>query len=67
MLQRHLTVTRAVPISRARYRERRLAEIPFIRISGRWLEKAGFGIGKGVRVIVREGVMVLEVMHAECD
>lgn len=67
MLKRHLTVTRTVPVSRARIRERRLPEMPFIRIGGRWLEKAGFGIGKAVRVVVRPGVMILEVMDAKRD
>jgi hypothetical protein len=43
--------------------------MPFLRLRGRWLEEAGFVIGKPVRVSLSSGRMVLEVMEekeAEC-
>jgi hypothetical protein len=68
MKPRRLRVSRTQPESRASRFPRRLPEpIPFLRLQGRWLDQAGFGIGKCVRVLVREGVMVLEVLDAKHD
>lgn len=35
--------------------------VPFLPLRGRWLHKAGFGIGTPVRVLVMPGRLVLEV------
>lgn len=35
--------------------------VPFLPLQGRWLHKAGFGIGTPVRVLVMPGRLVLEV------
>jgi hypothetical protein len=41
--------------------------VPFLPLRGRWLYKAGFGIGTPVRVLVMPGRLVLEVddMHPQ--
>jgi toxic protein SymE len=36
--------------------------LPFLRLRGRWLERAGFTIGSKVRVAVSEGRLVLEAI-----
>jgi hypothetical protein len=36
---------------------------PFVRLSGRWLERMGFGIGTAVRVHVAPKRLVLEVIE----
>ncbi|MDE2450111.1 MAG: SymE family type I addiction module toxin [Gammaproteobacteria bacterium] len=35
--------------------------MPFLRLQGRWLHKAGFAIGTPVRILVTPGRLVLEV------
>ena len=35
--------------------------VPFLRLRGRWLHKAGFAIGTPVRILVTPGRLVLEV------
>jgi hypothetical protein len=49
---RKLTVTRL-------YRER-MGLVPQLRINGRWLEKAGFEIGRGVSIKIEEGRLIIE-------
>lgn len=39
--------------------------MPFVRLSGRWLERMGFGIGAAVRVQVSRKRLVLEVIEPE--
>ena len=39
--------------------------MPFVRLSGRWLERMGFGIGTAVRVHVSRKRLVLEVIEPE--
>ena len=34
--------------------------VPFLRLSGRWLERAGFAIGRRVRVEVNERRLMIE-------
>ena len=34
--------------------------VPYLRLSGRWLERAGFAIGRSVRVEVNEGRLLIE-------
>lgn len=41
------------------------SRMPFVRLSGRWLERAGFGIGTAVRVQVSRGRLVLEAIEPE--
>jgi hypothetical protein len=38
------------------------APIPFLRLRGRWLDQAGFCIGKPVRVTVAHGLLAIEVI-----
>lgn len=39
--------------------------MPFVRLSGRWLERMGFAIGTAVRVQVSRKRLVLEVIEPE--
>ena len=41
------------------------SRMPFVRLSGRWLERAGFGIGTAVRVQVSRGRLVLETIEPD--
>ena len=34
--------------------------VPYLRLRGRWLEAAGFRIGRSVKVEVREGRLMIE-------
>ncbi len=42
-----------------------LPRMPFVRLAGRWLERAGFGIGTAVRVQVRPGLLVIEAIEPD--
>ena len=42
-------------------REPEPARVPYLRLQGRWLHKAGFAIGAPLRVLVTPGRLVLEV------
>jgi hypothetical protein len=35
-------------------------DVPFLRLSGRWLDRAGFVIGRGVKVDVSDGRLIIE-------
>ena len=35
-------------------------DVPFLRLSGRWLERAGFAIGRSVKVEVSEGRLLIQ-------
>jgi hypothetical protein len=35
-------------------------DVPFLRLSGRWLERAGFAIGGKVKIDVTEGRLIIE-------
>jgi hypothetical protein len=37
------------------------SRVPFLRLQGRWLDQAGFGIGTPVRILVTPERLVLEV------
>ena len=66
MKPRRLTVSRTHPESRAR--QHPLPQpMPFLRLQGRWLDQAGFAIGRPVRVAVKPGLLVLEVLDDERD
>jgi hypothetical protein len=39
-----------------------LPAMPYVRLRGRWLDEAGFAIGRGIRVEVSAGRLVLEVV-----
>jgi hypothetical protein len=39
--------------------------IPALRLRGRWLAQAGFGIGARIEVMVRAGELVLKVLSPE--
>jgi hypothetical protein len=70
MKPRRLTVSRTHPESRARFPRPVPIPIPMplLRLQGRWMDRAGFGIGTPVRVAVKPGLLVLEVMnHDERD
>jgi hypothetical protein len=44
----------------------RLSEpMPFLRLQGRWLDRAGFAVGADVRVHVEPGRLVLEVIDLQ--
>jgi len=61
MKQRHLTISRTHPASRARLRRRPLAPVPMLRLQGRWLQQAGFPVGATVLVAVVAGEITLRV------
>jgi toxic protein SymE len=43
----------------------RLPPMPFLRLQGRWLGRAGFDVGADVRVQVEPGRLVLEVIDPQ--
>ena len=53
------------PYDPARERENRRPphHAPFLRLKGRWLDRAGFAIGCKVRVEVSEGRLVIEALQ----
>lgn len=50
-----------LPLSSRRIARRTLPEavVPYLRMSGRWLEEHGFAIGSGVQVVVEHGRVTL--------
>lgn len=62
---RHFTVGYRPVDSRSRAPSPRpvLPRMPFVRLAGRWLDRAGFAIGTPVRVEVSRGRLVLEVIE----
>jgi hypothetical protein len=40
-----------------------LAPMPYVRLLGRWLDEAGFAIGRDIRVEVNAGRLVLELIE----
>jgi len=44
---------------------RRLAPMPFLRLQGRWLDRAGFAVGADVQVHVESGRLVIEVIDPQ--
>jgi len=65
---RHLKVGYLPVDSRSRVSDctwGRLAPKPHLRLTGRWLDRAGFAVGKAVRVQVARGRLVLEVIEPE--
>ena len=39
---------------------RRKPDIPYLRLRGRWLGRAGFPIGRKVKIYVSEGRLIIE-------
>jgi len=60
MNSRHLKVSYQSASSQQPYRV--LPPKPFLRLQGRWLDRAGFAVGSDVQVQVEPGRLVLEVM-----
>jgi len=42
-----------------------LALMPFLRLQGRWLDRAGFAVGADVNVQVEPGRLVIEVIDPQ--
>ena len=63
MNSRRLKVSYHQPISEAPCG--RLPPMPFLRLQGRWLDRAGFAVGSDVRVQVERGRLVLEVIEPQ--
>ena len=61
---RHLTVGYRPIDSRSKAPSPRpaLPRMPFVRLAGRWLDRAGFAIGTAVRVRVSPGRLVIEAV-----
>ena len=38
------------------------SDVPYLRLSGRWLERAGFAIGGSVKVDVNERCLTIELV-----
>ncbi|WP_116807448.1 SymE family type I addiction module toxin [Steroidobacter cummioxidans] len=65
MNSRRLTISCRYPEVRARRGEYvRSVPKPFLRLTGRWLDEAGFAIGAEVEVRVGRGRLVLQVVDA---
>jgi len=70
MTNRTLTVSSLYPSSpppskrRSPRQTHRPKAVPFLRLSGRWLEAAGFEIGSKVRVVVKADRLVVEPADA---
>jgi len=70
MTNRTLTVSKLYPSSsspsnwRSMRQARQQAPVPFLRLSGQWLEAAGFEIGSKVRVVVEADRLVVEPADA---
>lgn len=64
---RHFTVGyRPIDVhSRASRPRHAPTRMPFVRLSGRWLDRAGFAIGTAVRVQVSRGRLVLEAIEPD--
>ncbi len=66
MIDRTLTVSSLYPSSsspsgwRSVRQARRQQAVPYLRLSGHWLESAGFEIGSKVRVVVESDRLVVE-------
>jgi Toxin SymE, type I toxin-antitoxin system len=41
--------------------------MPFLRLQGRWLDRAGFAVGANVHVQVEPGRLVLEVIDPQAE
>jgi len=41
--------------------------MPFLRLQGRWLDRAGFTVGANVHVQVEPGRLVLEVIDPQAE
>jgi Toxin SymE, type I toxin-antitoxin system len=65
MNPRRLKVSYHQPISQAPLGS--LAPMPFLRLQGRWLERAGFTVGANVHVQVERGRLVLEVIDPQAE
>ena len=63
MNSRHLKVSYQSAPSQQPYV--RLPPMPFLRLQGRWLDKAGFAVGANVHVQVEPGRLVLEVIDPQ--
>jgi hypothetical protein len=62
---RRLTVSYFVPNSTRRNSVRAPEPMPYVRLLGRWLDRAGFPIGARLHVQVQRGRLVLEVAPEE--
>ena len=69
---RHCTVGYLIPYAKrdpayptALRRKPEPGRVPFLRLQGRWLHRAGFVIGTPLRVLVTPGRLVLEVDEAQ--
>jgi len=38
------------------------SDVPYLRLRGRWLEHAGFAIGRSVKVEISEGRLLIETV-----
>ena len=45
----------------------RLPPLPFLRLQGRWLDRAGFAVGADVREQVEPGRLVIEVIDPQTN
>ncbi len=65
MAERRLTVSRLFRESKeVHYGRLPLRPVPFLRMRGDWLERAGFGVGEQVRVQVARGRLVIEPVRS---
>jgi len=60
--RRRLTVSAGASSSRAGFCVREPPPCPFLRLQGRWLDRAGFAIGSTVHVEVAPGRLVIELI-----
>jgi hypothetical protein len=60
---RYLTTSYFQPITERRSPARNPPPMPYLRLQGRWLERAGFAVGSHVRVSVASRRLVIEVIE----
>jgi hypothetical protein len=60
---RYLTTSYFQPVTERRWPTRNPAPMPYLRLQGRWLERAGFAVGSHVRVSVESRRLVIEVVE----
>ena len=61
MKDHRLTLTRALRDRSSRKGYRPPTVVPYLRVQGQWMERAGFHVGDRVRVQVERGRLILTV------
>jgi hypothetical protein len=63
MKPRNLTISYFQPVTERVWPARNPPPMPYLRLQGRWLDRAGFAVGSHVRVSVESRRLVIEVIE----